>query len=261
MKKTFVFLFLCAMLIIVPSCSDKYEYVETKENCYLNGLQLYEIKELYDAAGEGEQAFDEKIVELKVKSGCTRDEFLTAYNYFKNQVIVVPNSDRFEQSEFVFEYAGTSVYAMDAPIKTTSVDMVRQTLHRPKHSYYGDCMFYSAASMDPIYEEPYQEMIRSGYLVDARPMTPDDMIQYIDKEGYRIEAYVEPYEMIYGEYATYVSPVYYLFVYQEDTFVGHFQIICYAEEPPYFYWADFEHLDLMTLEEAIQSAQPPVSEE
>jgi hypothetical protein len=67
--------------------------------------------------------------------------------------------------------------------------------------------------------------------------------------------------MIYGEYATYVSPVYYLFVYQEDTYVGHFQIICYAEEPPYFYWADFEHLDLMTLEQAIQSAQLPVSEE
>ncbi len=260
MTNAIVFLLLCSMLIFVPSCSDKYEYVETKENCYLNGLQLYEIKELYDAAGQGEQSFDEKIVELKVKSVCTRDEFLTAYNHFKDQVIVVPNSDRFEQSEFVFEYTGTSVYFMDAETKTTSVDMVCQTLRRSKNPSAYECSFYGAASMDPIYGKTYQEHIQAGNLVDARPMTPENLIQYIDKEGFRIEAYVEPYEMLYGEYIDYSSLIYYLFLYRGDTYVGHFQIFGYPDRSPRFYWPDFEHLDLMTLEEAIQSAQPPASE-
>ena len=251
-KISIVFMFCCAILLLIPSCAKPYAYEESKVNCSLSGLELYEIKMLYEAAGKGEDAFDAKLEELGSKSTCTRDEFLTAYNHFKDQVVVVPNSKRFMQYDFSFDYAGTEIYYMDAPTQTTGVDMVSQTFAHRIASYYGDCRFYGSSSIDPIYESQVAVMLEKGQLVDARPITDEDLIQYADKDGYRIDVYVEPYPSEYEQR----SDTFYLFVYRDNVYVGFFHIVGTNTNPNLrFKWSDFKHFDFMTLEEAIQTAQ------
>ena len=257
-KISIVFMFCCAILLLIPSCAKPYAYEESKVNCSLSGLELYEIKMLYEAAGKGEDAFDAKLKELGSKSTCTRDEFLTAYNHFKDQVIIVPNSKRFIQYDFSFDYAGKEIYYMDASPQTTSVDMVSQTFAHRSVSNYGDCYFYGSSSMDPIYESQFAEMLEKGQLVDARPITVEHLIRFIDKDGYRIDAYVRPYPSQYEP----SSDTFYLFVYRDNVYVGFFHIVTLnTDHDKQFKWPDFQYFDFMTLEEAIQTTENYMIEE
>ena len=267
MKKIVAIVSLLMAILMLTGCTvppatslpaKNYAYNETKANCQLSGLELYEIKMLYEAAGDGEDAFNAKLEELGSKSNCTRDEFLTAYNHFKDQVIIVFNSKRFIQYDFSFDYAGKKIYYMDAPPQTTSVDMVSQTFANRYVSNYGDCYFYGSSSMDPIYESQFAKMLEEGQLVDARPITSEDQFQCIDKDGYRIDAYVIPYPSKYEP----VSNIFYLFVYRDDVYVGFFHIINYNKDHQnQFKWPDFRHFDFMTLEEAIQTTENYMIEE
>ena len=155
MKKTIIFLLICSLLIFVPSCSSAYRHKEDKVFTRWSDLSLYEIKLLYEAAGEGEEAFDAQADELKMKPQYTRDQFLTTYDHFKDQVIVVCNSKRFYQYEFTLGYEGATIAVMDAPNKTTSVDMVTQSFGYFEPSY-GSFHFCGSSSMDPIHQEEFE---------------------------------------------------------------------------------------------------------
>ena len=254
MKKTIIFLLLCAILIFVPSCSSGYRHREDKVHTNWSDLSLYEIKLLYEAAGEGEEAFTAKANEIGMTTQYTRDQFLTTYDHFKDQVIVVCNSKRFDQFEFDFSYEGTAVAYMDAPSKTTSVDMVKQSFGHFEPTY-GSFHFCGSNSMDPIHQEEFEAWKDDLglYATDAGVKRP-----YIEKDGYTIDAYCN-----YQSGAEGTPFMSYLIVHRNTgEYVGFFYSETMTADPePHLTWTDFQYCDYMTLEEAIQSAQPPVSEE
>lgn len=254
MKKTIIFLLICSLLIFVPSCSSAYRHKEDKVFTHWSDLSLYEIKLLYEAAGEGEEAFDAKADELNMTPKYTRDQFLTTYDHFKDQVIVVCNSKRFDQYEFTLGYEGVTIAEMDAPSKTTSVDMIRQSFIHFEPSY-GSFHFCGSSSMDPIHQEEFEIWKENLglYATDAGVQRP-----HIEKDGYTIDAYYN------GDPKTDISPfMIYLIVYRDTgEYVGYFYCQTSRANPDsHATWRDFESFEYMTLEEAIQSAQPPVSEE
>jgi hypothetical protein len=254
MKKIFVFLLICSVLFFVPSCSSAYRHKEDKVHTSWSDLSLYEIKLLYEAAGEGEEAFDAKVDELNVTSKYTRDQFLTTYEQFKDQVIVVCNSKRFDQYEFDFSYEGTKIAVVGAPSKTTSVDMVQQSFVH-FDSTYGSFHFCGSSQMDPIHVEEFEDWQENLglYATDAGVKRP-----YIEKDGYTIDAYYN------FDPQTDISPfMIYLLVYRDTgEYVGYFYCQTSSTDPDsHANWRDFESFEYMTLEGAIQSAQPPTSKE
>ena len=74
---TAMMLFSCT----IPLPPDPYQYTEDAKNFNLK-LELYQIRQLYEAAGEGEEAFNATLAELDPQAKCTRDQFLTAYDTF-----------------------------------------------------------------------------------------------------------------------------------------------------------------------------------
>ena len=254
MKKAIICFLIFSMLLWIPSCGA------LKNDSYSFSLDLKGIKQLYDAAMESEEAYNETMNEICPDTECTRDQFLKAFNRFKDYVIIyVPRSARYIQYEINFERKGVEIRISEDASQKTSVNMVKQKYTRGGDECRAEGIFYSSSSPEPIYDEPMQKMIQEGIFKNVFTLYSDykdddyirDFEGYLklgeDKNGYRFkEAYIHETD----EYNLYYFTVYS----SEDAYVGALEFKAYKEEDgkiPYFYWSDFYHFSFITLGEYV----------
>ena len=255
MKKTIIYFLIFSMLLWIPSCGT------SKNDSYSFSLDLKGIKQLYEAAMESEETYNETMKKICPNTGCTRDQFLKAFDQFKDYVIIyVPRSARYIQYEINFERKGIEISISEDASQKTSVNMVKQKYIRGGDDCRAEGIFYSSSSPEPIYDGPMQKMIQDGIFKNVFSLYSDnndadyipDLKGYLelgnDKNGYRFkEAYI--YED--DEYNLYYFSVYS----NNETYVGSFEFKAYKEEDgriPYFYWSDFGHFSFITLEEYVK---------
>lgn len=238
MKKVFLFLLICAILLLIPSCKQPHE----NEKSYSFELTLKQFKDLYQAAVEGEEAYDAKLLEVSPNSICTREQFLTIYERFKDQWVAVLISKRYEQHEIVFEYAGAEVELAEGTMEVTSIDMMHQSFARRTDACRAEGTFYSSSSPEPVYDKRIQEMIQSEKLVN--PSDVGIFQTYFNE--YRIrELYI---------YETVDYNLYYVHIYRADeTYAGFFELKAYKEDGVLhnFGWSDYNHFSFMSLEDYV----------
>lgn len=257
MRKRLIVCLVCIMLVILQSCQKPLPAPPTEDPPLGEGEKNYNFGDittgkfrlLYKAAVEGEDAYNATLIEICPELKYSRDQFLEAYQYYKNSVVAVLTSKRYIQSEFAFEGAGTEVSLADGTSRITNVDMMRQCFARRTDSCRAEGTFYSSASPEPIYDEPKQEMIQSGKFVSAATYT-EDPFHFADFELYREGYHIKKVYI----YDTYDYNLYYFYVYRDDgAYVGSFEFISYKEEGKLnnFFWHDFNCFSFMTLEEYV----------
>ena len=230
-----VLLVLCAVTLLfsctIPQPPDPYQHEVDAQKVSL-ALELYQIRQLYEAAGEGEEAFNAKLAELAPRATYTRDQFLTAFDTFSKQIVISPRKVRLQHRHISFEYVGTKRLVADGEPYELSVDTVSQMYsHRYVDGNYAAFEFYGSSARDPKdWENIYS------------------VFQYqkeMGKDGYTLKVYADNEETPWA---------YYIEVYQGDTYIGILHIYNVTAG---FLWTDLDGLEFMTLEQAIQNAQPP----
>ena len=237
MKKTIIYLLIFSMLLWIPSCGA------LKNDSYSFSLNLNEMRKLYKAAIESEEAYAEALAEISPDMECERDAFLELLEQFKDHVVIfVPNSLRYIQYEINFEFEGSKVDTEEGASQKTSVNMIRQKYTRRTDSCRAGGTFYSSSSPEPLYDDPMQKMVQDGtFAVEGDVKSRFDMNGYLFKEAYIHET---------AEYNLYYFTVYS----SEDAYVGALEFKAYKEEDgkiPYFSWSDFYFFSFMTLGEYV----------
>ena len=168
-------IFLLITMVLCSACAkpqppNPYQHAEDAQN-FLLQLELYEIRQLYEAAGEGEEAFNAKLAEFPRKHTCTRDQFLTAYDTFSKQIVLSLREDRLKHIGISFEYAGAARSPLDDAPDPRSVDTVNQTFSYREDGYvYAVFDFYASTAWDPeqwssisSFYYPQEDIIKDGY--------------------------------------------------------------------------------------------------
>ncbi|MBQ7339070.1 MAG: hypothetical protein IJW40_11555 [Clostridia bacterium] len=109
MRKCIVCLFLCVALLVSGTACSNYSYTENPDTTgydpwtswYLTVHSFYSIKQLYIAAGKGEDAFG-ACFEKTIGYQGGRDRFLTCYFEVAEHSVLIPT----ENSEFQIENIG-----------------------------------------------------------------------------------------------------------------------------------------------------------
>jgi hypothetical protein len=234
-RATLCLLVLCAAMLLfsctIPQPPDPYQHEVDAQKVSL-ALELYQIRQLYEAAGEGEEAFNAKLTELAPWAKCTRDQFLTAYDTFSKQIVLSPQKVRLQHRNISFEYVGTTRSVMDGDSYELSVNTVSQMYsHRYVDGNYAGFEFYGSVARDP----------KDWENVDSAFQYQKEM----GKGGYTLKVYADNEETPWA---------YYIEVYKGDTYIGILHIYNVTAG---FLWTDLDGLEFMTLEQAIQNAQPP----
>ena len=228
--------FLLITMVLFSACAkpqppDPYQHAEDAQN-FMFQLELYELRQLYEAAGEGEEAFNAKLAELDPRAKCTRDQFLTAFDTFSKQIVLSPQKVRLKHRYICFEYVGTKRLVADGDPYELSVDTVSQTyVHRYVDGDYASVEFFGSSARDP---KDWENIYAAFHY-------QEDIV----KDGYTLKVYADNEETPWA---------YYIEVYKGDTYIGILHIYNVTAG---FLWTDLDGLEFMTLEQAIQNAQPP----
>jgi len=214
-----------------PQPPDPYQHAKEAQKISLS-LELYQIRQLYEAAGEGEETFNAKLAELAPRATYTRDQFLTAFDTFSKQIVMSPRKVRLKHRHISFEYVGTPRLVADGDPYELSVDTVSQMyVHRYVDGDYACFEFFGSSARDPKdWENIYSVFQYQKEMV---------------KNGYTLKVYADNEETPWA---------YYIEVYQGDTYIG---VLYISDVTAGFLWTDLDQLEFMTLEQAIRNAEPP----